>query len=88
MRKQQFIPLETHLFNALFPQDLLIAACGTACFLLQPWFRNLLHWLVRCSAFLFLGLGNFFLCFFPSDIFPISHIVLFVLLLSMKFKLI
>lgn len=32
MRKKQLIPLETHLFNAPFPQDLLIASCGIEVF--------------------------------------------------------
>lgn len=31
-RKKQLIPLETHLFNAPFPQDLLIASCGIGVF--------------------------------------------------------
>lgn len=32
IRKKQFVPLETHLLDALFPQDLLIASCGIEVF--------------------------------------------------------
>lgn len=31
-KEKQFVPLETHLLDALFPQDLLIASCGIEVF--------------------------------------------------------
>lgn len=90
MRKKQFIPLETHLFNALFPQDLLIASCGIEVFPLATSvqkFVTLVGTLFICF-FIFRFEELFSYAFFPSDIFPISHIFLFTSLLSMKFKLI